>query len=57
MRPSRRVLSSGSVARKVLQALEKIKVLEKDESGGRKISHDGQKDLDRIAQQVMESNE
>ena len=55
MRPSRRVLSSGSVARKVLQALEKIKVLEKDETGGRKISHDGQKDLDRIAQQVMEA--
>jgi small subunit ribosomal protein S19e len=32
-RPSHHAESSGSVARKVLQALEKIKVLEKDPKG------------------------
>ena len=47
MRPSKRLNASGSVARKVLQALEKIKVIEMNETGGRKISQDGQKDLDR----------
>jgi len=32
-RPSHHAIGSGSVARKVLQSLEKIKVLEKDPSG------------------------
>lgn len=32
-RPSHHATSSGSVARKILQALEKIKVLEKDGEG------------------------
>ncbi|CAG8806485.1 13657_t:CDS:2, partial [Racocetra fulgida] len=48
-RPSHHAKSSGSIARKVLQALEKINVLEKDSRGGRKITQDGQRDLDRIA--------
>ncbi|KAF9927051.1 40S ribosomal protein S19 [Linnemannia zychae] len=51
-RPSHHVNSSGSIARKVLQALEKINVLEADENGGRKITVDGQRDLDRIAASV-----
>ncbi|KAJ3070940.1 40S ribosomal protein S19 [Podochytrium sp. JEL0797] len=49
--------ASGSVLRKVLQALEKIKVLEKDEVKGRCISQDGQKDLDRIAAQIVRAAE
>ncbi|KAJ3336043.1 40S ribosomal protein S19 [Gonapodya sp. JEL0774] len=51
-RPNLSAVSSGSVARKVLQSLEKIKVLEQDDNGGRRITQDGQKDLDRIAQQL-----
>lgn len=44
------------VERKVLQALEKIGVLEKDTAhGGRRISQDGQRDLDRIASAVLEA--
>jgi small subunit ribosomal protein S19e len=54
-RPSHHRDSSGSIARKVMQALEKISVLEMDPKGGRKISPDGQKDLDRIAQQIVEA--
>ena len=54
-RPSHHRDSSGSVARKVMQSLEKIDVLEKDPNGGRRISSDGQKDLDRIAQQIVEA--
>lgn len=53
MKPSRYTKASGSVARRVLQSLEKIKVVEKAEKG-RAITQDGQKDLDRIAQQVKE---
>ncbi|KAJ3188263.1 40S ribosomal protein S19 [Gaertneriomyces sp. JEL0708] len=57
-RPHHHAESSGSVARKVMQALEKIKVLEKDpENGGRRISPDGQKDLDRIAAQILRTDE
>jgi ribosomal protein S19E (S16A) len=47
-RPSHHVDASGSVDRKVLQALEKIGVLEQDEEkGGRRITQSGQRDLDR----------
>ncbi|CAG8508506.1 9870_t:CDS:2 [Ambispora leptoticha] len=53
-RPSHHADSSGAIARKVLQALEKINVLEKDPKGGRKITQDGQRDLDRIAQTVLQ---
>ncbi|KAI8870081.1 ribosomal protein S19e [Ramicandelaber brevisporus] len=52
-RPNKTHESSGSVARKVLQALEKVSVLEKDSAnGGRKVTSAGQRDLDRIASQV-----
>ncbi|KAJ3281994.1 40S ribosomal protein S19 [Borealophlyctis nickersoniae] len=54
-RPHHSAVASGSIGRKVLQALEKIKVLEKDPNGGRRISTDGQKDLDRIAQQIVKA--
>ena len=47
-RPSHHVDASGSVDRKVVQALEKIGVLELDEEkGGRRITQSGQRDLDR----------
>jgi len=54
-RPSHHATSSGSIARKVLQALEKIRVLESDANGGRKITQDGQRDLDRIAQRISDA--
>lgn len=48
VRPSHHVDASGSVDRKICQALEKIGVLEKDEEkGGRRITQSGQRDLDR----------
>ncbi|KAI8823691.1 ribosomal protein S19e [Fimicolochytrium jonesii] len=56
-RPHHHAIASGSVARKVMQALEKIKVLEQDPTGGRRISQDGQKDLDRIAAQIVRTDE
>ncbi|GAA6006861.1 uncharacterized protein JCM10292_005477 [Rhodotorula paludigena] len=54
-RPSHHRDASGSVERKVLQSLEKIGVLEKDTArGGRRITVDGQRDLDRIASAIVE---
>jgi small subunit ribosomal protein S19e len=48
-RPSKHVDASGSVDRKIMQALEKINVLEQDEEkGGRRITQSGQRDLDRM---------
>lgn len=56
--PSHHVDASGSVDRKVMQSLEQIGVLEKDEDkGGRRITQSGQRDLDRIAMTTMESEE
>ena len=47
-RPNHHVDASGSVDRKVMQALEKIGVLEQDDDkGGRRITQSGQRDLDR----------
>jgi small subunit ribosomal protein S19e len=58
VRPSHHVDASGSVDRKVLQALEKIGVVEIDEEkGGRRITQSGQRDLDRIAQTCAEAEE
>ena len=37
------------------QSLEKIGILEKSENGGRRISQDGVRDLDRIATTVVEA--
>lgn len=54
-RPSHHANSSASVQRKVCQSLEKIGVLEKAPDGGRRISQDGQRDLDRIATAVAET--
>lgn len=47
--------SATGVERNVVQALEKIGVLEAHPDGGRKISQDGMRDLDRIATAVLEA--
>jgi small subunit ribosomal protein S19e len=51
-RPSKHSKASGAVLRKALQALEKVKVIEQDQYGGRKVTQIGQQELDRIAHQV-----
>lgn len=64
-RPSHHVDASGSVDRKVLQALEKLGIVEKvdeDEEGGsgkggRRITQAGARDLDRIAMTAVEEDE
>jgi len=51
-RPSKSATGSASVARATLKSLEQVGVLEKDKQGGRKITSEGRRDLDRIASQV-----
>merc|ERR1712117_693626 len=43
---------SGSVARKALQSLEQLKLVQKDANGGRVLTSQGRRDLDRIASQT-----
>ena len=50
--PNRFSLASGSVIRKALQTLEGLKWVEKSPKGGRQLSKQGRKDLDRIASQL-----
>ncbi|GMM43184.1 hypothetical protein FOG51_01649 [Hanseniaspora uvarum] len=57
VRPNKHVDASGSINRRVLQSLEKIGVLEKAPNGGRRISENGFRDLDRIAGQIVEDEE
>lgn len=40
-----------------MQALEKIGVLEESPKGGRRVSQQGQRDLDRIAMTTIETEE
>merc|ERR1712076_126360 len=54
-RPNHFCLGSSSVARKVLQSLEGIKLITKDVNGGRSIAPTGRRDMDRIAGQVVEN--
>ncbi|KAH9388528.1 PREDICTED: 40S ribosomal protein S19-like [Rhagoletis zephyria] len=57
VRPSHYKRGGTSVARKSLQALEAINWVEKDaNSGGRRLTSAGYKDLDRIAAQVREAS-
>ncbi|KXN67453.1 40S ribosomal protein S19-A [Conidiobolus coronatus NRRL 28638] len=56
-RPSHHADATGSVPRKVLQALEKIGILEQDQNGGRRITRAGQRELDQIAVQVAKSKQ
>lgn len=50
--PSHFCRSAGSVARKALQSLEQLKLIEKHPDGGRIITSAGRRDLDRIAAQI-----
>lgn len=50
--PSHFCRSAGSIARKALQSLEALKLIEKSPDGGRKLTQQGRRDLDRIAAQV-----
>lgn len=52
VRPSKYHKGSGSVARKALQSLEAFNWVEKHPDGGRRLSQQGRRDLDRIAAQV-----
>lgn len=54
-KPSRFCRADGAVARRALQALEHIKLIEKHADGGRKLTAQGQRDLDRIASQIVAS--
>merc|ERR1711963_1099885 len=53
--PSHWTRSSGSVARKVLQTLEQLKLVTKDPNGGRVLTPQGRRDLDRIASQTKQA--
>uniref|UniRef100_A0A182PJA5 Uncharacterized protein n=1 Tax=Anopheles epiroticus TaxID=199890 RepID=A0A182PJA5_9DIPT len=52
VRPSHFCRADGSATRKAVQALEAIKLIERHSDGGRKLSSQGQRDLDRIAAQI-----
>nr|ACY71271.1 ribosomal protein S19 [Chrysomela tremula] len=51
-KPSHFCRSAGSIGRKALQSLEALKLIEKSADGGRKMTQQGRRDLDRIAAQV-----
>ncbi|KAK3876975.1 hypothetical protein Pcinc_018264 [Petrolisthes cinctipes] len=50
--PSHFCRSSGAVARKAMQTLESLKLIEKAPNGGRRLTSQGHRDLDRIAAQM-----
>merc|ERR1712186_160937 len=52
-KPSHWRAGSGSIARKALQNLEQLKLVEKDPNGGRRLTSQGRRDLDRIAAQIV----
>uniref|UniRef100_A0A8C5BF41 Small ribosomal subunit protein eS19 n=2 Tax=Gadus morhua TaxID=8049 RepID=A0A8C5BF41_GADMO len=54
--PAHFSVGSKNVARKVLQSLELLKMVEKDPNGGRRVTSQGTRDLDRIAGQVAAAN-
>merc|ERR1719335_1416531 len=45
-------VSSGKIARYVLQQLEEMGLVEQEEDGGRKITKEGQRELDTVAVQA-----
>ena len=51
-KPSHFCKSSTGLARRALQTLEQLKLVEKDPNGGRRLTSQGQRDLDRIANQI-----
>uniref|UniRef100_A0A0K8TQC6 Putative 40s ribosomal protein s19a n=1 Tax=Tabanus bromius TaxID=304241 RepID=A0A0K8TQC6_TABBR len=51
--PSHFCRAADGAARKALQALEKMGLIEKHADGGRKLTPAGQRDLDHIANQIV----
>ncbi|CDP02291.1 unnamed protein product [Coffea canephora] len=45
--------SSGSVARHILQQLQKMNIVDMDPKGGRRITSSGQRDLDQVAGRIV----
>ncbi|MQL85343.1 hypothetical protein Taro_017874 [Colocasia esculenta] len=45
--------SSGSVARHILQQLERMNLIDIDAKGGRRITAQGQRDLDQVAGRIV----
>ncbi|KAL3526571.1 hypothetical protein ACH5RR_011227, partial [Cinchona calisaya] len=45
--------SSGSVARHILQQLQKMNIVDIDPKGGRRITSSGQRDLDQVAGRIV----
>lgn len=56
VRPSHFSRGSESLVCCILQAPEGLKMVEKDQDGGRKLTPQEQRDLDRIARQVAADN-
>lgn len=52
VRPSHFCRADSSAVRKAVQALEHVKLIEKHPDGGRRLTSQGQRDLDRIATQI-----
>lgn len=52
VRPSHFCRADNNAARKAVQSLEAVKLIEKHPDGGRKLTPQGQRDLDRIAAQI-----
>merc|ERR1712045_349215 len=52
-KPSHWRAGAGGIARKALQNLEQLKLVEKDPNGGRRLTSQGRRDLDRIAAQIV----
>merc|ERR1712136_459199 len=50
--PSHFMRASQSVSRRVLQALESMALVEQDTNGGRRLTSQGRRDMDRIAAQI-----
>mmetsp|Transcript_121690 Transcript_121690/g.190931 ORF Transcript_121690/g.190931 Transcript_121690/m.190931 type:complete len:161 (+) Transcript_121690:66-548(+) len=48
---------SGKIIRYILQQLEEMGLVEQDEEGGRKITKEGQRELDTVAVQAMATEE
>ena len=55
--PSHFCRGARGVARKALQSLEQLKLIEKTPDGGRKLTVQGRRDLDRIAAQVQQKKQ
>jgi small subunit ribosomal protein S19e len=55
--PSHFCRGAGGVARKALQSLEQLKLIEKTGDGGRRLTVQGRRDLDRIAAQVRQKKQ